>query len=100
MRLTIRRFRPDEAALLRGIRLEALKLSPETFGWAYEDEARQDEAFFAARLAATAVWGVFDGEAPVGMASLERHDGVKKWHKATLGGMYLAPVARGSGVAA
>jgi hypothetical protein len=38
---TVRQFRDDEAAPYRDIRLEALRLHPEAFGSAFEQEALQ-----------------------------------------------------------
>jgi len=100
MSYTVRRFRPDEAAAFRAVRLDALTTSPEFFASVLADESERDEAYYAARLAEQPVWGVFDGEAPVGMAGLNVHEGERKRHKATLWGMYVSPAARGSGVAA
>jgi ribosomal protein S18 acetylase RimI-like enzyme len=99
MTIVIRQLTDDEGALYRAIRLEALTVSADFFGSAYEDEAARDEAWFAAHLAGAPVWAAFDGDAPIGMAGFNRHVGAKKAHKATLWGMYVAPSARGQGVA-
>ena len=53
----IRRLRPEDAALCREIRLEALQRNPEAFSSTFEVEAAQTQAFFADRLAASAVLG-------------------------------------------
>jgi len=100
MPLTVRRFRDDEAAAYRAVRLEALATSPEFYASVLADEADRTEQSYADHLAGAPVWGAFDGEAPVGMAGLNVHVGERKQHKATLWGMYVAPAARGSGVAA
>jgi hypothetical protein len=55
----IRRLRPEDAALYREIRLEALQRNPEAFSGTFEVEAAQTQAFFADRLAASAVFGAF-----------------------------------------
>ena len=99
MTIVIRRLTNDEGALYRAIRLEALTVSADFFASAYEDEAGHDDAWFAAHMAGAPVWAAFDGDTPIGMAGCNRHLGTKKAHKATLWGMYVAPSARGQGVA-
>lgn len=100
MSLTVRRFRPDEAAAFRAVRHEALITSPEFYASVLADEKHRPERYYADHLATAPVWGVFDGEAPVGMAGLNVQAGARKQHKAVLWGMYLSPATRGSGAAA
>jgi RimJ/RimL family protein N-acetyltransferase len=95
----IRRLVPADAARYRDIRLEALRLSPEAFGSAYETESVHPVEWFAERLARGAViLGAFrDGEL-AGTIGFVRADGPKRQHKGELVGMYLRPTARGTGV--
>ena len=46
---TVRRVRSDEADVLRGVRLAALKESPTAFGSTYEDESRRSDTDWADR---------------------------------------------------
>ena len=88
----------EDAALFRDIRLEALRLSPESFGSSYAAEAARPLEFFAGRLAGSTVFGAFVGESLLGIAGFRQHDGLKEQHKAMLLGMYVRPAARGTGL--
>ena len=46
----MRQLGAGDAAAFRALRLEALRLHPEAFGAAWEEEAALDDAAFAARL--------------------------------------------------
>lgn len=99
MSFTIRPLRGDEAALYRDVRLEGLRLHPCSFGAAFEQESLEPLPFFAARVAGAGVFGGFrDGEL-LGVAGFMREAGLKRAHKAHLWGMYVRPVARGTGLA-
>lgn len=100
MALAIRRFAAGEGPLFRQIRIDALTASPETFAMTLAEELKREPQFYADHLSLWPVWGVFDGETPVGMAGLNRHTGVKTEHKGVLWGMFLAADHRGSGAAA
>ena len=95
----IRRLRPEDAALYREIRLEALVHSPEAFSNTFEDEAAQTLAWFANRLAGSAVFGAFGGADVLGIASFYVQPDRKEAHKGMLDGMYTRPVARRAGIA-
>ncbi len=56
----VRRLEPEDAALYRTIRLQALTDAPEAFGSTLEAEERFDLETFAHRLRTNAVWGAFD----------------------------------------
>lgn len=100
-RFTIRRLVPDEAALFRALRLEALERHPEAFGASLEDEAAQPDSWFAARLEAGIVLaGWLPGmEAPAGLMALALPRAEKTRHKGLLWSVYLRPEARGHGLA-
>jgi ribosomal protein S18 acetylase RimI-like enzyme len=99
MSFTIRLLREDEAALYRDIRLEGLRLHPESFGAAFEQESLEPLEFFAARLAGGGVFGGFRDGALLGVAGFMRETGLKRAHKAHLWGMYVRSAARGTGLA-
>jgi len=52
---------------------------------------------FSAPLARGEVWALFENDAAVGMAGLDRFVGANVQHKATVWGVYLCPAARGRG---
>lgn len=74
----IRRVRPDDAGLLRALRLRALAADPGAFGSTYEDTARRDDEHWQAWARAHSAGGdqctliaVRDGQA-AGMVRAER----------------------------
>jgi RimJ/RimL family protein N-acetyltransferase len=97
--IAVRPFRPDEAATLKTIRLEALADSPPAFAERLDVALAMGGEDFTEVLSAGAVWGAFQGERCVAMAGLERHRGTNVEHKATVWGVYVAPSARGAGTA-
>ena len=98
----IRPFIPDDAAAFRALRLEALRLHPEAFGAAFEDEAARDPASFAAGLAApppSLVLGAWlpDDPTPLGMAGLYADRGRKLAHRGHVWAVYVREAARRHG---
>ncbi len=85
----------------RRIRLDALRLHPEAFAAAYEDEAVLDRARFVERLAAPGFtrFGGFAGDDLVGIAGLQLRSVAKQRHKAALFGMYVDAAHRHGGLA-
>jgi ribosomal protein S18 acetylase RimI-like enzyme len=99
MSFVIRPLRPDEAGMYRDIRLEALRLHPEAFGSAFEQESAEPLSFFEQRLTANTIFaGVRDQELS-GVAGFMPESGLKRAHKAHLWGMYVRQAARGTGLA-
>ena len=97
MPISVRPFRPDEAAALTAIRLQALADNPPAFAERRDvAEASGGEDFSAAVTKGT-VWGLFDGGTCLGMAGLERCVGTNVEHKAMVWGVYVDPAARGQG---
>jgi GNAT superfamily N-acetyltransferase len=94
----IRRLLPDDWALLRQLRLAALLDAPEAFGGSYEHSAQRDEAGWRTWPGNGAPFvAVSDEGEPVGMAAgvlVEAPAG-----EADLIAMWVAPAARGTGVA-
>lgn len=103
MSCTIRAFTPADAAAFRAIRLEALRLHPDSFGAAFEEEATRDAAAFAAGLPQVppdVVLGAWaPGEpAPRGMVGLHAERRRKLAHKGHVWGVYVRAAARGQGI--
>lgn len=97
---SLRRLGAADAASYRELRLDGLRRHPEAFGAAWEDEAGQPLAWFAARLAGNAVFGGWlHGDSLAGVAGLMVPPGLKQRHKGILWGMYVRPEARGTGMA-
>ena len=100
--MNIRRLSASDAVAFRALRLAALLDKPEAFVTSHVEEKDQPLQYFQQRLAARpghAVFGAFDGERLVGMAGLARDTLIQLAHKGNLWGMYVAPAARGRGVA-
>src|SRR5262245_31507398 len=95
----IRRLTPAEAPLYRDIRLEALRLSSEAFGSPFEHEHSQPAAYFEDVLAKADMFGAFRDGDLLGVAGFRVQPGAKQAHKGMLWGMYVRPIARGTGVA-
>ncbi len=104
MTILIRPFAPDDADAYRVLRLEALRLNPEAFGAAFEDEAAREPASFTPGLAApppSLVLGAWwpDDPAPLGMAGLYADRGRKLAHRGHVWGVYVREAARRHGIA-
>jgi len=99
MSFVIRPLRADEAALYRDIRLEALRLHPDSFSAAFDQKAAQPLSFFAQRLTANTVFAGFRDQEVLGIAGFMPEAGMKRAHKGHLWGMYVRPAARGTGLA-
>ena len=96
--IDLRRLAPDDAALYREIRLEALADSPDAFASTVEVEQERPPEWFAARLADAFVLGAFDGPHLAGVAGFYVQPGPKHAHKGMLWGMYVRPEYRSAGV--
>jgi RimJ/RimL family protein N-acetyltransferase len=99
--LDVRVLTVDDAAIMKALRLRALREEPEAFGSSWEEENARPLEQTIARLQAsdTTAFGAFDDDgALVGMVRLWRQDGVKSQHKAAIISMYVAPEVRGRGL--
>ena len=96
--IEIRHLLQDDAVLYRGIRLEALKASPEAFGSTFEVENAQPLSWFSDRLASSTVLGAFRDAELVGIAAFAVQQDPKRAHKGILWGMYVRPAARKASV--
>jgi len=92
-----RRLRAADAEAYRALRLEALQVSPESFGASLAEEEARPFTAFVERLERSFMFGLFDSVTLVGTAGFFREDGVKNAHRGRLVGVYLTPPARGKG---
>ena len=96
--ITVRVLGEADWQRYREVRLAALKDSPEAFVSTYEEEADYDEAHWRERMTnAQRLLAEVDGS-PVGVVSLGDVDGDNP-HLIQLFSLWVAPVARGTGVA-
>jgi len=96
----IRRLTAGDAEAYRRIRLDALRLHPEAFSAAYEDEKTLGMQQVVERLTTTVtMFGAFTEAGDlVGMVGLRLNRGAKVRHKADLISMFVDAAHRGSGV--
>lgn len=97
--IQVRRLKAADAPQFREIRLQALQRAPEAFGSTFEHECSQSLAQFEEILTKADVFGAFRGTDLVGMAGFRIQAGTKQAHKGLLWGMYVRPIARGTGAA-
>jgi RimJ/RimL family protein N-acetyltransferase len=99
--MAIRILGPADAGAWRALRLDALRLHPEAFGAAYEDEAGLPEQAFRDRLAPPApgaVFGAWAGGALLGTTGLRVEPRAKLRHKGVVWGVFERTEARGQGL--
>jgi ribosomal protein S18 acetylase RimI-like enzyme len=94
----MRLLAPSDAALYRGIRLQALQGNPQAYASTFEAESARPLTWFSDRLGSSKVFGAFHGSEIVGIAGLLVGEGRKEAHKGLLVGMYVRPGSRKSGV--
>jgi ribosomal protein S18 acetylase RimI-like enzyme len=98
----IRQLCEDDAAASRDLRLRALREAQVPFLRSYEEEARRTVEDFASGLrgddSANQGLGAFQDGSLVGTLFVQRHALLKTRHRASMGGMYVAPEARRRGV--
>lgn len=95
MSWTIRRISTDDWEDVRDIRLRALKDAPDAFGATYDEAIGFDESRWRERAGEGRTFLGYDGDGPpVGMAASYWNEDVLE-----LVAMWVAPEARGSGVA-
>jgi ribosomal protein S18 acetylase RimI-like enzyme len=94
----LRRLGPEDAALYREIRLEALSDSPDAFASTLEVEQKRPLDWFAARLTDAVVLGAFSESQLAGVAGFYVQPRPKHGHKGMLWGMYVQPEHRAAGI--
>lgn len=92
----VRRLGPADAGPYRAVRLDSLRIAPDSFSTQWEDEQRRPPSHFAEQLGrANAVGAVIDGLI-VGVARL--HDGTGSPEQGTINGVFVYPEHRGRGI--
>ncbi len=99
MTLTARRLLAADVEAYKAIRIEGLANEPAAFGSTLAEEASQPDGYWAERLQRSFMFGLFDGEALLGVAGFYIEGMEKVRHRAHLVGVYLRPAARGKGAA-
>lgn len=96
--VTIRQLMPEDFALFKEIRLEALHLHPEAYSSAYEDWVKLSDQEWIDKLKLP-VFAAFDGDVPVGLIGLWPQFGARTAHRAIIVMVYVKSGYRGQGVA-
>ena len=98
----IRNLTEADAQPLRELRLRALREHPESFGSSFEEEEAVPLETTVEHLRASSpdnfMLGAFVEHQLVGIVHCSRSPRPKTRHKAHIGGMYVAPEARGQGI--
>ena len=93
---------PGDAAAYQSLRLEGLRDTPSAFTASYQDESATPLAEIERRLSpgsARDYLGVFDGEALIAIARVDRDSSPKQNHRAHIRGVYVSISHRGKGAA-
>jgi ribosomal protein S18 acetylase RimI-like enzyme len=100
--MNIRRLHSGDAGAFQALRLAGLLDTPSAFGSSHEEEKDMPLAVVERRfddLPGQGIFGAFDGQTLVGVVGVSRDARLKMAHKGHVWGMYVAPAARGHGVA-
>jgi ribosomal protein S18 acetylase RimI-like enzyme len=100
----IREAVPDDARQFRELRLESLRMHPESFGEEHVDLVHKPLEYWVGSLAGRAVaggkfWVADDGQELVGMIMAVRNPGPKLEHSARLHSVYVRQGRRATGIA-
>lgn len=95
----VRELTGNDASAFRIIRLEALRTHPTVFGSSFEDEATRALVRFRKRMMRGGFFGGFVNGELMGVARFAATDEPREQHKGSIGGVYVRPAARGSGLA-
>jgi ribosomal protein S18 acetylase RimI-like enzyme len=99
---TIRPLTRADGPSFRALRLEGLRLAPEAFTAAYEDEVTRSDEDFCRRIPEappSVLFGGFMDGTLVALTGLSIHAGAKDRHKGMIWGVYVSPAGRGQGLA-
>ena len=98
MSYTIRRLTRDDVNAYRAIRLEALTVSPESYGTAPENFAARTIEAVQRQMEQMAFFGAIDPSgALTGIVAYGRDDGERETHRGWLMQVYVQPQMRGTG---
>ena len=98
---SIRRAGADDVSLVRSLRLEALLDAPYAYGSTHAVEAAMDEAAWTSSIFNKGAWfiGTHEGLS-AGIVQLTLEPYVAEHHLWAIFGMWVSPVARGTGLTA
>ena len=99
MTVSIRLIGPDDVDAFRRIRLEALRMEPDSFASSAEDWEKLAEDEWRRRVTDNPVFVAFRDDEPVGIMGLLRQSASRMAHRATVVMVYVHRSLRGSGVA-
>lgn len=99
MNCEIRQLQGQEWVLWKEIRLESLKLHPEAFTSAYEEESLWVDENFKQNLIKNDIFGAFFNNKLVGVAGFFIVERKKLEHRGLLFAFYIKKESRGQGVA-
>ena len=96
--MEVRIIKSCDLSEYKRIRLEGLKVDPESFGSSFEEESIKSDDFFIDRITQSNcnfVVGAFDKEILVATAGFYRENSPKLFHKGFLVGVYVNETYRG-----
>lgn len=89
----------DDSNDFRTIRLSALEKAPKMFGSTYIAEVEKPLDFFKDCLSTSTVFGAYQKNKIIGLATLTQENGIKFSHKASLSSVFIEPEFQEKGVA-
>lgn len=97
----IRRLKetPDDLAVYKELRLEALRVNPEAYASAYDDWARLGDDGWYDRMRDVLLYASFTDGVPSGLMAVHFTERARVAHRGTIVMVYLREAARGSGAA-
>jgi ribosomal protein S18 acetylase RimI-like enzyme len=96
--MLIRQLSETDVSDWRTIRLEAVKLHPESFGSSFEEENSKSDNEFAEGLRRNIVFASYDGVKIAGCVGFFVFSELKTQHRGTMFGMYVRQEFRRSGL--
>ena len=89
----------DDSNDFRTIRLSALEKAPKMFGSTYIAEVEKPLDFFKDCLSTSTVFGAYQKNKIIGLATLAQENGIKFSHKVSLSSVFIEPEFQEKGVA-
>jgi len=96
--MDIRQLDTHDWEAYKEIRLEALTVAPEAFGYSFEEESRWSDEQFINTFKDNIVFGAFDSGELIGVAGYYTISAIRASHRGVVWGMYVQPKHRGKGL--